>query len=252
MLRLLLALIPLALVQGATDYCDSSLCGTAQHIACNNNGAFSSNCSTSPAPRAVNFNAKQKTLIVKLHNTLRNNLASGKLTKYKPAKRMATMRWNNELATLAALNVKQCEMKHDACHNTKTFKASGQNLALFGSSGDISTTAMAKLIRDSVNAWWNEKKDASQAIMAKYPSNYSGPQIGHFTAMAQEKNTHCGCAAAFYVKDGWSYYLMACNYATTNWIGQPVYQAGTKASGCKKGANANYTGLCKLTEVYNV
>ncbi|KAH8287311.1 hypothetical protein KR054_005669, partial [Drosophila jambulina] len=213
---------------------------------------FSSNCPTSPAPRLLVFNPNQKKITVNLHNKLRNQLASGKLTKYKPAKRMATMKWNNELASLAALNVKQCQMSHDACHNTQTFKASGQNLATFGSTGDITTTPAATLIRDSVNAWWNEKKDANQSIMAKYPSNYSGPQIGHFTAMAQEKNTHCGCAASYYVKDGWSWFLMACNYATTNWIGQPVYQAGTKASGCKKGANANYPGLCKPTEVYNV
>lgn len=70
--------------------------------------------------------------------------------------------------------------------------------------------------------------------------------------MSQEKNTHAGCAASFYSEGGWNYFLMACNYATTNWIGQPVYQAGTKASGCRKGANTNYRGLCKPTEVYNV
>lgn len=77
-------------------------------------------------------------------------------------------------------------------------------------------------------------------------------QIGHFTAMAQEKNTHCGCAAAFYYENGMNWFLMACNYATTNWVGEPVYQRGVKASGCKKGTNVNYPGLCKVSEVYNV
>ncbi|XP_070132446.1 venom allergen-1-like [Drosophila bipectinata] len=70
--------------------------------------------------------------------------------------------------------------------------------------------------------------------------------------MAQEKNTHCGCAAAFYYQDGMNWFLMACNYATTNWVGEPVFQKGFKASGCEMGANVNYTGLCKLAEVYDV
>lgn len=110
-----------------------------------------------------------------MHNSYRNQLASGLLTRFKPAKRMATMQWDAELATLAALNVKQCKMNHDACHNTKKFRASGQNLAMYGTTGDIASMAVATLIRTSVNSWWNEKKDATQAIMAKYPSNYSGP-----------------------------------------------------------------------------
>ncbi|XP_002023518.2 venom allergen 5 [Drosophila persimilis] len=245
--------VVLSAAEGATtNYCDKALCGTSTHIACNNSGAWSSACPTSPAPSAVTFNASQRKLILKMHNVRRNNIASGVLTKYKPAKRMATMQWNAELAKLAALNVKQCEMNHDACHNTQTFSASGQNLAMYGYSGLQSGMTIAQLINACVNNWWNEKKDATMAVINSYPSDWTGPQIGHFTAMAQEKNTHCGCAAAFYTASGMNYFLLACNYATTNWVGSPVYQRGVKASGCLKGTNVNYSGLCKVTEVYDV
>ncbi|XP_032308876.1 antigen 5 like allergen Cul n 1 [Drosophila ananassae] len=254
--RMLQNLLPLICLTswayGQTNYCDPSLCGTSTHIACNNNGAWASTCPTSPSPTAKNFGASDQQLILKMHNYRRNRLASGLLTKYKAAKRMATMRWDAELATLAALNVKQCKMNHDACHNTKKFKASGQNLAIYGYSGPQSGKTVRELIIASINMWWNEKKDANMAVINKYPSSWSGPQIGHFTAMAQEKNTHCGCAAAFYYENGMNWFLMACNYATTNWVGEPVYQRGVKASGCKKGTNVNYPGLCKVSEVYNV
>ncbi|XP_068141438.1 venom allergen-1-like [Drosophila tropicalis] len=164
---------------------------------------------------------------------------------------MATMRWNAELAKLALLNVKQCEMQHDACHNTDTFRASGQNLAIYGYSGARSSKTTAQLVTASIQMWWNEYKDANMSLIKKYPSNYSGPQIGHFTAMAQEKNTHLGCAAVKF-ENSMNWFLMACNYATTNWVGQPVYQQGTAASGCNTGKNDNYTNLCKIAEKYDV
>ncbi|BFG01504.1 antigen 5 like allergen Cul n 1-like [Drosophila madeirensis] len=258
MLRPVVALLSiigvlLALAEAQTpNYCDSALCGSSTHIACNNNGAWASTCPTSPAPSAVTFDLAQRKQILKMHNVRRNRIASGLMAKYKPAKRMATMRWNPELAKLAALNVKQCKMNHDACHNTQTFKASGQNLAMYGYSGPQSGMTIPQLITASVNMWWGEQKDASMTIINKYPSNWSGPPIGHFTAMAQEENTHCGCAAAFYTESGMNNFLMACNYATTNWVGSPVYQRGVKGSGCKTGTNPNYPGLCRVAEVYDV
>ncbi|EDW86489.1 uncharacterized protein Dwil_GK14741 [Drosophila willistoni] len=236
-----------------SNYCDKALCGTSKNIACNNNGAWSSNCPKRPAPVAVTFNAAEKATILDKHNTMRNTLASGKLSGYKAAKRMATMRWNDELAKLAALNTKQCEMKHDECRNTNQFRASGQNIAFFGYSGTANSgISNAWLASTSIDMWWNEYKDCKQAYMDKYPSGYSGPQIGHFTGMSLEKNTDMGCAAAKYVQNGFNMYLMTCNYATTNYVGLPVYESGTAASGCTKGKNYKYTSLCSESEVYKL
>lgn len=69
-----------------------------------------------------------KTTILQAHNEKRNFIAGGGHAYLKPACRMATMQWDEELASMAALNVRQCRMKHDKCRNTDTFRYVGQNL----------------------------------------------------------------------------------------------------------------------------
>lgn len=57
-----------------------------------------------------------KMAILDAHNKMRNEIAMGKIPNYGPAANMATMEWDDALAANAALNVRQCEMKHDKCH----------------------------------------------------------------------------------------------------------------------------------------
>ena len=59
-----------------------------------------------------------KDTFLKAHNEKRNLIASGNVTGFGPAVRMATMVWSDELGALAEMNTKQCGMKHDSCHNT--------------------------------------------------------------------------------------------------------------------------------------
>lgn len=68
--------------------------------------------------------------------------------------------------------------------------------------------------------------------------------------MVQQVNTAVGCAAAIYTINSVNNFLLACNYATTNIVGAPVYVRGPTAVGCKTGTNVNYAGLCKVAEVY--
>lgn len=105
-------------VVSATDYCaiGDQLCGGAPHIACDNDGEFAWNCQD---PQLITFSAAQNAKIVQLHNVNRNKVASGTVNNLKRASRMATMVHDQELADLAALNVKQCEMSHDQCHDTR-------------------------------------------------------------------------------------------------------------------------------------
>lgn len=60
--------------------------------------------------------------IVKYHNVYRSYQASAFFSQIcldKPiAARMAKMVWDDELAELAALNVKQCKLRRDKCRNT--------------------------------------------------------------------------------------------------------------------------------------
>uniref|UniRef100_W8B4H9 Venom allergen-1 n=1 Tax=Ceratitis capitata TaxID=7213 RepID=W8B4H9_CERCA len=232
----------------ATNYCDKSLCGSSQHIACNNNGKFASSCKN---PTAITFTQAQKNQIVNAHNAKRDLVAGGK-TALKAACRMATMQWDEELATLAALNVKQCEMKHDACHNTDAFKYSGQNLAWISF---YNSPNASKLSQQSVDMWYNEIKDTKMAYINKYPNNYSGPTIGHFTVMVADKNIRVGCAASTFDVSGQPYkgYLFACNYATTNMIDFPIYKGCSEAaSNCTTGRNPDFNNLCSASEEYDV
>lgn len=85
----------------------------------------------------MTFNAAQRQLLLNLHNGYRNQVASGGLSGFLPAYRMAQVTWSDEMAWLAELNTKQCAMvrkkktvlelliifiilqAHDACRNTR-------------------------------------------------------------------------------------------------------------------------------------
>jgi hypothetical protein len=71
--------------------------------------------------------------------------------------------------------------------------------------------------------------------------------------VVNERSTQVGCALVNYktTYPTWvaKNFLIACNYATGNIQGWPVYKTGTKASGCVSGADSLYPGLCKVTEV---
>ncbi|KAH8385462.1 hypothetical protein KR093_005089, partial [Drosophila rubida] len=211
---------------------------------------WASTCPTGAA--LVEMTLPLRKLVVDEHNVRRNNLAQGKLPRYETARRMATMQWSPQMAPLAELNVKQCLMKHDACHNTPKFRASGQNLAIFKYSGASSSRTNQQLITSAITMWWNERVNANQAVMASYPATWTGGDIGHFTVMARQNNYAVACAAARYVVSGENYFLIACNYATTNVVGKATYNVGKTAAGCTTGTNVNYAGLCKVGEAYNV
>lgn len=123
----------------------------------------------------VNLTLALRQHVVSLHNVRRNNLALGVLPSYATARRMATIRWSPILASLAAYNVKQCAMKHDACHNIPKFPQSGQNLAIISYSGNAASRTNTDLITDAISLWWNEKQNANMAIINSYPSSWSGP-----------------------------------------------------------------------------
>ncbi|XP_023302468.2 antigen 5 like allergen Cul n 1-like [Lucilia cuprina] len=233
----------------ATDYCSDSICDgkKGSHIACDHDGEFSSSCPDDA--EMVEMTSSLQKLIVDEHNKKRNIIAGGD-DDFKPACRMATMEWDDELAKLAEYNVMQCKMNHDDCHNTEDFKYSGQNLGSIGFSDNKNDTEQ---ITKSIKLWFEEKKDVDQSILDEYPSDYSGPDIGHFTVMMVDRNIRVGCAAATYSKDSHNNYLFACNYASTNMVGFPIYKSCDKAADdCESGTNSSYKNLCSTSESYDV
>lgn len=66
----------------------------------------------------LDMNDAMKKALLDVHNKLRNEIALGKVDHYDQAANMATIQWDDGLAKTAALNVHQCEMKHDECRGT--------------------------------------------------------------------------------------------------------------------------------------
>ncbi|XP_032581966.1 antigen 5 like allergen Cul n 1 [Drosophila sechellia] len=226
----------------AQNYCDPELCPSGRHVACQNSGRFVSGCSG----EFVQVNAHIP-LILQLHNERRNLIAGGGVSGFPSAGQMATMAWDTTLAQLAAYNALQCRMAHDECRNTNTYRYAGQNLSiLFTRSVDV-----AVFLRQRIAAWFDENRDASSGDMENYQMR-GGPPIGHFTTMVNERNNRVGCAIArFTDANNVQATLLACNYAVTNVVNNPVYRAGTAASECTTGRNSNYPNLCSPNEVYN-
>ncbi|KAH8395610.1 hypothetical protein KR222_003311, partial [Zaprionus bogoriensis] len=234
-------------ISAESEYCDESLCpsGTS-HIACNNDGSFSSSCPESATLLDIDQPARDTLLTA--HLEVRQKWASGEGDVDSKACRMASISWNSELAKLAELNVKQCVMEHDACHNTAEFKYSGQNLYTTGYKGGTPPNLL-DILKQAVTDWAKEGRYATADYLASYPANYVGPDIGHFTIVANERNVAVGCAASNYVSNGYITFLVACNYATSNFLEQPVFEACSEAaSGCQSGTNSQYLALCTLDE----
>lgn len=225
----------------------------------------------------VNFDDTMKAAIVQTHNEKRNFIAGGGAASLQPACRMATMQWDDELASVAALNVRQCKMAHDKCRNTDNFKYSGQNLAWRRYSG---TPNYGNMLQKSMDMWYDEVSNTKMDYINNFPSAYKGPYvftekllclevkvnllgfpissraIAHFTVMMADRNIRVGCAASTYTdieNPQKQIFLVACNYATTNMLGFPIYTSCSSAgSSCTTGSNSQYPNLCSASEVYDV
>lgn len=238
-------------VRAETDYCDRSLCKKGRpHIACNGLETLSENCGDDGIE--IPITKAQQATIVDLHNRLRSKVALGKQNYsssafYPSAARMATMRWDSELAAIAAANVRRCDNEHDKCRNTPKYPSAGQNIATFSFQG--SKQSNDKIIQDFVNDWFSEYANARPKHMDAYPEEYSGKDIGHFTQIVADRATAVGCAMVrFKDGEGWTTQNIVCNYAITNIEKQPVYVTGKACSKCTTGCNPLYPGLCKPEE----
>ena len=121
----------------------------------------------------VNIDNNLQQILLDAHNEKRNLVAGGGAPRHDAACRMATMQWDNELAQIASLNVRQCRMAHDQCRNTDTFKYSGQNLYMLYYFG--MATDHARNMRSAVKSWYDEVQYSNKAFTDRYPINYSGP-----------------------------------------------------------------------------
>ncbi|CRL03995.1 CLUMA_CG017113, isoform A [Clunio marinus] len=220
-----------------SDYCKMCPKGL-RHVACGNLGRFSSSC---PSDRKlVNLSPDNIKSILDNHNKWRNKIANGNEKGFKSAKRMATMMWNQELAKLAEMNVKECKMHHDQCFKLPDFKYPGQNVAYRASTKGFES--IDEFVEKSVKSWYDEVSAASQSNIDKCCHSNKGV-IGHFTQLVTDRACQVGCAIVQYTENNFKTSLMTCNYAFGNMMGSKVYEVGKAASGCISGKNPKFPAL---------
>ncbi|KAH8415522.1 hypothetical protein KR222_001636 [Zaprionus bogoriensis] len=250
-----------------TDYCQAGLCPyLKKHIACKNSGVSIGNrmgshsaqliplYSAQELGRACPANAKllnitmHQAVILNHHNNLRNLLASGKVDNLPQPDKMATMQWSDELELLATLNVKQCALLYDPCHNTPDYRNSGQSLALQNVSIAVEVPD-EDMIKNNIDRWWDQRKNVTREQIENFPKEPKRIElIRNFALIARDNNTHVGCAAMRYTKGPLDYFLLACNYASNFVAEYPVYRI--KSLNCQNGVDRSYTSLCKAGEQY--
>nr|QHO60649.1 antigen 5-related protein [Sergentomyia schwetzi] len=244
-------------VSDQSFYCDANSCPSynpslppRKHIGCGNNGGFDHECPSNA--EIIPIDEQKQLLFLKLHNRLRDRLARGKVPGFKKAAKMPMLKWNDELAKLAELNVRTCKFEHDECRATKICPYAGQNLAWSASFPDFQDVNY--VIKNSTREWFNEYRFANQAHTDRYTTGSgNGGQIGHFTAFIHEKSDKVGCAVVKYSKgeDQYKEYLVACNYCYTNMMFEKIYTTttGKPCSQCKnKKCGKVYKNLCDKSE----
>lgn len=245
------ALLPVTF-GSSKNYCDNThknLCANkGEHVGCQPKDFSAYPACSNQHPKMIPISSKYKKQILRLHNTLRSTLASGRMSStfgtFPNAMNMSVLKWDPELAKLAEWNVKQCDMNHDRCRSTVKFKDAGQNI-YYSSWSAKRPKDKTKLIEEAIQAWWDEHKDFYINEVDKFDGQSRG--VLHFTAMAVDYQTHVGCAISEYDYAGTGdTFLMTCNYSSLTWLGQPIYRQGRPCSKCsKRQCHATYKSLCK-------
>ncbi|KQS62789.1 venom allergen 5.01 isoform X2 [Drosophila erecta] len=278
LLLLLLLMMLLGQQLQAFDYCDPTLCpGPERHIACNNFGGLADICS--PDAHIVRITTARRNMILNELNEYRDRIARGDLMGFSPATRMATLQWDQELASFAELNVKRCALVNDHCRNSEQFRNVAQVVAEGGWQGDplppgppngssnpdapipVEYHTEDEVIKATLEQMFAEYKECSMRdIIAFSPPNNS-KCIAYFTQLVRDSTTHVGCGILRQTKNttneaGQSlpsvHQYMTCNFVRTNDVNAPVYQSGDRpATECRSGRNQAFINLCSVNEIYD-
>ncbi|KAI6212496.1 hypothetical protein M3Y94_00032300 [Aphelenchoides besseyi] len=169
------------------------------------------------------------------HNAYRSDLAQQKVKNgagqtMPGATDMNELKYGKDLEAKAQDWAKQCPgMSHTPNANY------GQNL--FWSSAKLDhATAM----KQATALWWKEVSLLKSNTTVVLTMEMFNQGVGHFTQMAQSKNTLVGCAV-----QSCSGTYVVCNYDGQNWLNQPIYKTGTKTcSACDSTRKVCRNGLC--------
>ncbi|XP_016943051.2 antigen 5 like allergen Cul n 1 isoform X2 [Drosophila suzukii] len=276
---LLLLLMLLAQQLHAFDYCDPTLCpGPERHIACNNFGELADTCG--PDAHVVRITTARRTMILNELNEYRDRIARGDLMGFSPATRMATLQWDQELASFAELNVKRCALVNDHCRNSEQFRNVAQVVAEGGWQGDplppgsppngspnpetpvpVEYHTEDEVIKATLEQMFAEYKECSMRDIIAYSPPSNSKCIAYFTQLVRDSTTHVGCGILRQTKNTTNeagqwlpsvHQYMTCNFVRADDVNAPVYQSGDRAAtDCRSGRNPVFINLCSVNEIYD-
>ncbi|KAH8353918.1 hypothetical protein KR067_001528 [Drosophila pandora] len=234
----------------ATDYCKKDLCHPHKHIGCKNYGDFDETCGSGAV--ILQFPSSLRAQLLSAINTFRNQVAMGKHPSFRPAARMATLRWHMELAGLAKFALRRCENLEDFCSNTDEFKYVSY---IFGSTKWLNHVQTPQAIVEYVVKFWKAdiKSCTMSHINAKKPPK-DGQCRGYFTQLVQDLAAHVGCALMLRKSpDGSLFqYGLLCQFSRGKIANELVYRGSNNpGSHCYSGTHSTYPGLCSPDEHVN-
>ncbi|XP_017111710.1 antigen 5 like allergen Cul n 1-like [Drosophila elegans] len=230
-----------------TDYCKLKNCPAEKkppHIACKNKGNWSPQCGLNAT--IISIPKKTKKFIINYHNTYRDLVAGGQFHRLPHAGRMLKLSWSSDLARLAELLVKRCDLHPtDRCISTELFSEPGYH-AVYNKFKKNEDTF--RIVRSQLNSWYDEYKHVSAVSLLDGLSS-DKKEIGHFMTMMVGPSNRLGCAMARVEKGGWTHQWLACVYSCSPKKNSTLYEFSTKPGIlCTTGVDAKYQHLCKRTE----
>ncbi|XP_016982053.1 antigen 5 like allergen Cul n 1-like isoform X2 [Drosophila rhopaloa] len=244
---LLFCILDVVNSMNGTDYCKLKNCPADKkltHIACNNKGDWSPQCGKNP--KIITMTRKVKMFIVRYHNTYRDIVAGTQFHRLPNAGRMLKMRWSQDLAYLAELMVKRCDLKPtEHCLSTEQFPAPSYH-AVYNKFKKNENEF--RVVRSQLNSWYDQYKHVSALSLLDGVSS-SKKEIGHFLRMMVGPSNRLGCAMARIKKDGKTQQWLSCLYSCAPKKNQALYEYSTKPGAfCTTGVDRKYQHLCNRTE----
>lgn len=233
------------------DYCQVSCPGTTKHTVCTRDS-----CKPVQYCRQELITPDIRNEIIKLHNTLRNNVATQNNSDIPySAANMRVMNYDMELEYIAQCITNKCKVTGSECGTTQSFKNVGNMLS---QDTDNKYNIFKWLGTDFIlQQYKNSFYRMKQMDHSNFEDVYTGKlvpgasgSVAFFTQLIWAENDHMGCA--FNTLRGGSetnktyVFYMYCLYSVKPVKNKKIFIVGPPCSQCTSGTECNveYKGLC--------
>ncbi|XP_072399252.1 scoloptoxin SSD552-like [Diabrotica undecimpunctata] len=208
-------------------------CNDIENIVCRNGG------SCDPVPdsqcKPLKNDDTFRKWILEVHNSYRNDIASGKDTRNgaTSAANMQVINYDFDLEYTASCTANTCTGEADDCGRTLNFWQNGQSIEIVDG-GD-------EALVDIPHQWYQR----IELMDPKDFDNFREDLPLTFTQMIWANSTHVGCAKAHSITQNRS--ILVCNYGPPgNIYGEKVFERGESTSNCPVGSTRSiyYDSLC--------